>query len=69
MVSARMLPITKAPKAELKPAFMATTAIRKHSPSETTTSVSSVISFRVFRKNSGMAKMPTTNHSMRMNPR
>ena len=68
MVSARMLPITKAPKAELKPIFVAMTAMRKQSPSEMMTSISSVISRRVLRRNKGMRKMPTTNHKMRMNP-
>ena len=68
MVSARMLPMTKAPKAELNPARVAMTAIRKHRPSETITSVSSVINRRVFLRNSGIKKMPTTNQRMRMKP-
>ena len=68
MVSAKMLPITNAPKAELKPASVAMTAIRKHSPSEMMTSISSVISLRVFRRKNGIRKMPTTNHSTRMKP-
>ena len=68
MVSARILPITKAPKAELKPARVAMTAIRKHNPNEMMMSISSVISLRVFLRNSGMRKMPTTNHKMRMKP-
>ena len=68
IVSARILPITKAPNAELKPAPVAMTAIRKHSPSEMMTSVSSVISFRVLRRKSGIRKMPTTNQSTRMKP-
>ena len=66
MVSARMLPITKAPKAELKPARVAMTAMRKQSPREMITNVSSVINLRVLRRKRGMRKMPTTNHRMRM---
>ena len=67
IVSARMLPITKAPKAELKPTFVDITAIRKHRPSDTMMSVSLFISRRVALRNSGTMNMPTTNHSMRKN--
>ena len=65
MVSASMLPITNAPKALLKPTWVETTAMRQHSPSATTSSVSSVMSFLTLRRNMGKTEMPTTNHSMR----
>ena len=44
------------------------TAIRKHRPSAMMTSISSVISLRVLRRNSGIRKIPTTNHRIRINP-
>ena len=68
MVSARMLPITNAPNAELKPTFVETTAMRQHRPSDTMSSVSLLTSLRVERRNHGTAKMPTTNHSTRKKP-
>ena len=66
-VSARMLPITNAPKALLNPALVETTAIRQHKPSDTMSKVSDVIILRVFRKKSGIANIPTTNHRIRKN--
>ena len=68
MVSASMLPITNAPKAELKPTFVDTTAIKQHSPSDTMSRVSLLMSLRVRRRKRGTAKMPTTNHSTRKKP-
>ena len=68
IVSARMLPMTKAPKAELKPTAVEIHAIRQHRPKATMTIVSSVISRRVCRKNVGTMKRPTTNHSTRKKP-
>ena len=68
MVSARMLPMTKAPKAELKPTFVDTTAIRQQSPSDTISSVSLLMSLRIRRRNRGTAKMPTTNQRTRKKP-
>ncbi len=53
MVSARMLPITKAPKAELKPTAVEIQAMAQQRPSDTMTSVSSVISLRVTRRKEG----------------
>ena len=67
-VSARMLPITNAPKAPLNPTFVEITAIRQHSPKATIIMVSSFISRRVFRRNSGMINSPTTNQSIRKKP-
>ena len=67
MVSARMLPITNAPKAALKPTSADRTAMKQHSPSDTISSVSPVMKRRTERRNSGTAKMPTTNHSTRKN--
>ena len=66
-VSARMLPMTKAPKAGLKPTVAEITAMAQHSPSATTTIVSPFIRRRVRRRNGGMRNMPTTNHSTRKN--
>ena len=63
-----MLPMTKAPKALLKPAFVDTTAMKQQRPSDTMRSVSDVMRLRVERRKRGMAKMPTTNHNVRKNP-
>ena len=67
MVSARMEPMMKAPKAAEKPVLSATTTIRKQRPRATMRRVSSFISFRVLRRMRGMRKMPTTSHSTRKN--
>ena len=66
-VSASMLPITNAPNALLKPTSDDTTAMRKHSPRATMSSVSSLISFLMRRNSIGMRNMPTTNQSIRKN--
>ena len=68
MVSARMLPITKAPKALEKPTLVLSTAIPQQSPSDTMSSVSLLMRRLTERRNSGMRKMPTTNHRIRKNP-
>ena len=67
-VSAMMLPMTKAPKAELKPTAVEISAIMQHRPNDTTSRVSSVISLRVERKKVGITKRPTTNQSTRKKP-
>ena len=67
-VSARMLPMMKAPKADEKPTFVENTAMAQHMPNATTSITSSLISFLTLRRNSGMAKIPTTSHSTRKNP-
>ena len=54
IVSARIDPITKAPKAEEKPTAVANTTIRKHKPRETISKVSSPISKRVRLKKVGI---------------
>ena len=68
IVSARMLPITKAPKALLNPTFVDSTAMKQHRPSATMRSVSPFMSLRMERRNRGTRKMPTTNHSTRKKP-
>lgn len=67
-VSARMEPMTNAPKAELKPTRVEKTAMRQQSPSDTMSSVSLLMSRRTERRKRGMAKMPVTNHSTRKKP-
>ena len=67
IVSASMLPMTNAPKALLKPTSADTTAMRKHKPKATTSSVSSLMTPLMRLRNIGMRKMPTTNHSTRKN--
>ena len=57
-----------APKADEKPTFVENTAIAQHSPSDTMSNTSLLTSRRMRRRNSGMAKMPTTSHSTRKNP-
>ena len=63
MVSAKMLPMIKAPKADEKPTFVEKTAIAQHKPSDTMSNTSPLIRLRTDLRNSGMAKMPTTSHS------
>ena len=50
MVSANMLPITKAPKAALNPAFAASTTSPKHKPMLTTRRISELMILRFFFK-------------------
>ena len=64
-VSAKIDPITKAPKALLKPTLVDSTAIKQHRPNETMSNVSPFINLRIERRNNGTKKMPTTNHSTR----
>ena len=68
MVSARMLPMTKAPKALENPTLVDNTAMPQQRPSETTSRVSPLMSFLTDRRKSGMAKMPTMNQSTRKKP-
>ena len=67
MVSDMIEPMTNAPKALLNPTFVDSTAIRQHSPSDTMSSVSSLMSLRTDLRTSGTTKIPTTNHSIRKN--
>ena len=67
-VSARMLPMINAPKADEKPTFVEKTAIAQHMPNATMSITSSLMSLRTRRRNKGMAKMPTTNHKTRKKP-
>ena len=67
-VSARMLPITKAPKAELKPAFVDSTAIKQHIPRATISNTSSFIRGLTRRRKVGIRNKPTTNHIMMTKP-
>ena len=53
MVSAKILPMTKAPKAEEKPTAVLIQAMAQQRPRATMTNVSSVISLRVTRRNEG----------------
>lgn len=68
MVSAKMLPMTKAPKAELKPTAVEIHAMAQQRPSATMTSVSSVMSLRVALRNVGTTYSPTTNHNTKKKP-
>ena len=65
IVSARMLPMMNAPKAELKPTFVDSTAMAQQSPSDTTSNTSLLMSCLTERRNSGMAKIPTTSQRTR----
>ena len=67
MVSARMLPMIKAPKADEKPTFVDITAIAQHRPSDTIRSTSLLMRCLTLLRNNGMAKIPTTSHSTRKN--
>ncbi len=68
MVSARMLPMTKAPKALEKPTLVDSTDMAQQRPSATMSSVSLFTSLRTDLRNQGMANMPTMNHTMRKKP-
>ena len=65
MVSAKMLPMTKAPKALENPTLVESTAMPQQSPNATIRRVSLLISLRTERRKSGMAKMPTINQRTR----
>ena len=67
-VSARMLPMIKAPKADEKPTLVENTAIAQHRPNDTISSTSGLIRLRTLRRNWGIAKMPTTSQSIRKKP-
>ena len=58
----------KAPKADENPTFVDNTAIAQHSPRETMSSTSLLMSLRTLRRKTGMAKMPTTSHNTRKKP-
>ncbi len=58
----------KAPKADEKPTFVEKTAMAQHMPRETMSSTSALMSWRTDRRNSGTAKIPTTNQSIRKKP-
>ena len=68
IVSARMLPMMKAPKADEKPTFVENTAMAQQRPSDTMSSTSALMRGRTFLSSSGTAKMPTTSHSTRKKP-
>ena len=67
-VSARMLPMIKAPKADEKPTLVEATAMAQHRPRDTMSSTSLLMRRRTRRRKIGMAKMPTTSHSTRKKP-
>ena len=67
-VSAKMLPMTKAPKALENPTLVESTAMPQHKPNATISKVSLLTSLRTERKNQGMAKMPTINQRTRKKP-
>ena len=67
-VSLRILPMTKAPKAAEKPTAEANTTMPKQRARAVMSKVSSFINGFAFLKNSGIRKMPTTNHRTRKNP-
>ena len=62
-VSARILPMTKAPKALEKPTLVERTAMPQHNPKATMSKVSLLMSLRTERRKRGMAKIPTINQS------
>ena len=65
MVSARMDPITKAPRAEEKPTPSAKVTIVKHNPMLTISRISSLMYFEAFLRRVGIRYMPTRNHRIR----
>jgi len=65
IVSARIDPMIKAPKAAEKPVFVATTTIPRHKPSAITSNVSSFISFFTFFRKAGIINIPTRNQRIR----
>ena len=67
-VSAKIDPMTNAPKALLKPTCVDRTAIAQHKPSDTMSSVSLLISLRMERNIHGIRNIPTTNQSTRKKP-
>ena len=67
MVSARILPMMNAPKAEENPTFVENTAIAQHRPRETIRSTSLLMRYLTLRRKIGTAKIPTTSHSTRKN--
>ena len=68
IVSANILPMTKAPKAALKPTCVERTAIKQQRPNDTIRSVSLLRNLRTERNIRGIANKPITNHSTRKNP-
>ena len=64
-VSARMDPITKAPRAEEKPTAVAKATIRKHRPMLTIRSISSLKYLLAFLRIVGIRNIPTRNHRRR----
>ena len=68
IVSARIEPMTNAPKALLKPTLVDNTAMAQHRPRATMSSVSLLINLRIDLSMSGIRKIPTTNHRMRKKP-
>ena len=68
IVSAKMLPMINAPKAELKPTLVENTAMAQQRPKATMSSTSLLISLRTWRSMSGIAKIPTTSHRIKKKP-
>ena len=67
-VPARIEPMTKAPSASEKPLSTENIAIRKHSPMEMMSIISSLMTRLKRRKMVGITNTPTTNQMMRKNP-
>ena len=68
-VSARMEPITNAPRAAEKPAAVAKETIPKHRPMDMMRSISSLRYFSAFFRMMGITYSPTRNHKIRKNAR
>ena len=66
-VSARMVPMMKAPKADEKPALLASHTMKKHSPTANTVRVSSDMNLRVNFRMDGMRKTPPMYQTSRKN--
>ena len=65
MVSARMDPMTKAPKAEENPAFTASRTMPRQSPSDTTNKVSPLSHCFVFFRKVGIRNIPVIDQKTR----
>ena len=65
IVSARILPMMKAPQADENPTLVEKTAMAQQSPNDTMSSTSLLMRYLTRRRNRGTAKMPTTSQSTR----
>ena len=68
MVSAKIEPMTKAPRADENPAFVAIITIPRHSPMLTINRVSSFRKLFAFFRKEGIKQIPTTKQNKRKMP-